>query len=93
MRLLLKFSKKEKKHPIKNLRKVTFLVKEEECLCHLLQAEADGVRGLLAAHNGERTRLLCEQMAAAATAPTPTPGDPAQEAQDAGVTKLLQIES
>jgi hypothetical protein len=43
------------------------------------------MRGLQAAHHRQRTRLLCEEMAAA-------PRAPAQEPQDPGVTELLQVQ-
>ncbi len=65
--------------------RVTFLVEEEEGLRHVLQAKAERMRSLQAAHHRQRTRLLCEEMAAA-------PRAPAQEPQDTGVTELLQIQ-
>jgi hypothetical protein len=65
--------------------RVTFLVEEEERLGHVLQAEAERMRSLQAAHHRQRTRLLCEKMAAA-------PRAPPQEPQDPGVTELLQVQ-
>ncbi len=60
-------------------------MKEEERLGHVLQAEAERMRSLQAAHHRQRARLLCEEMAAA-------PRAPAQEPQDPGVTELLQVQ-
>ncbi len=60
-------------------------MEEEERLCHVLKAEAERMRSLEAAHHRQRTRLLCEEMAAA-------PRAPAQEPQDPGVTELLQVQ-